>query len=146
MSDIFEVPRRGERGEEEGMDPQLRRLLGALDPSATDSSYWTRFERSVLSRAGGELARRRAMAQLTVSDLVSSWARAVVPTALLAAAAAGLMLVDLPGGPALEQGAEAMVGVEEVLADGEGRETIPAILADESLPGAGGALFAAEIF
>jgi hypothetical protein len=78
-----------------------------------------------------------------VSELVSSWARTVVPGALLAAAAAGIHLLDLPASPLDD---DDVLGVEEVLTDGLEGEPIPAQVADEALPEGGGALLAAEIF
>jgi hypothetical protein len=145
MSENYEVPRPNERYDGDAVDSRVRQLLGALDPGVEDGGYWLRFQRSIMQRAAGELARRRAMAELTVADLVSSWARAVVPTALLAAAVAGLLLIELPGSGVRDAGGESMLGVEEVLAEGMEGNRIPSVLSDESLP-ASGVVFAAEIF
>ncbi len=69
---------------------------------------------------------------------MSSWARAVVSTAALVAALAGLMLVRGAGPPALQ-----LVGVEELLVSEVEGETIPTLLAPETN---GTVAFAAEIF
>lgn len=91
-------------------DVQLARALELLDPASREANYWLRFRSWVVESAGPELARRRLTARLTVADVLNSWARTVVPTAVLAAAVAGMLLVR----------AEALVapqpiGVEELL-------------------------------
>jgi len=91
-------------------DVQLARALELLDPVSREANYWFRFRSWVVESAGPELARRRLTARLTVADVLNSWARTVVPTAVLAAAVAGMLLVR----------AEALVapqpiGVEELL-------------------------------
>jgi hypothetical protein len=83
-------------GPEAGL--RLDGVLRALDPGSKDRGYWVRFHRVVMEAARDELARRRMTAEVTVSELVTSWARAVVPTALIAAAAAAFLLVQT-GGP-----------------------------------------------
>jgi hypothetical protein len=146
MTEHIGVPWPAERDDEEAVDPRLRRLLGALDPAAADETYWPRFHRAILRQSASELARRRALADLSVTELVSSWARAVVPTALLAAAVAGLLLLDVPSAATWDTAPETVLGVEEVLNDGAVGQSIPAVLSDETLPDVQGALFAAEIF
>ena len=119
-------------------DDELAQALGLLDPAQQDSSYWFRFRSWVLSNASAELARRRLMHELTVADVMSSWARAVVSTAALAAALAGLLLVrgaDVPAPPP--------IGVEELLVSEVEGETIPVLLAPETN---GAVAFASEIF
>ena len=96
--------------EEEPEDRQAAGWLASLDPGRDDTSYWMRFHRSALESARFELARRRREAELTVVGVVSSWSRALLPAALTAAAAAGLLLVRPAG-----QDAEALVPVEEIL-------------------------------
>lgn len=91
-------------------DVQLARALELLDPVTREANYWFRFRSWVVESAGPELARRRLTARVTVADVLNSWARTVVPTAVLAAAVAGMLLVR----------AEALVapqpiGVEELL-------------------------------
>ena len=124
--------------DELGQDEDLAQALGLLDPARQDPNYWFRFRSWVLSSAGAELARRRLMHELTVADVMSSWARAVVSTAALAAALAGLLLVRGADAPALQP-----VGVEELLVSEVEGETIPTLLA----PTTNGAVaFASEIF
>jgi len=103
-----------------------------LDPGMKDPGYWPRFHRNVMERVSPELARRRARAELTVSGVVRSWARTVVPAAL-AAAAAALFLIALestPGSVDLE-----LAGIEELLVVELEDEPIPVVLSDE--PGSG---------
>jgi len=119
-------------------EDELAQALGLLDPAQQDPSYWVRFRSWVVSNAGAELARRRLVRELTVADVMSSWARAVVSTAALVAALAGLMLVRGAGPPALQ-----LVGVEELLVSEVEGETIPTLLAPETN---GMVAFAAEIF
>lgn len=75
----------------------------ALDPGWDDPRYWDRFQERTLALAEPELARRRrALERLTVSDVVTSWSRTVVPVAMAAAAAAVMVLWNQPpdgGGP-----------------------------------------------
>ena len=119
-------------------EDELAQALGLLDPAQQDPSYWVRFRSWVVSNAGAELARRRLIRELTVADVMSSWARAVVSTAALVAALAGLMLVRGAGAPDLQ-----LVGVEELLVSEVEGETIPTLLAPETN---GMVAFAAEIF
>jgi hypothetical protein len=83
--------------------------LGALDPAAQDPRYWERFQARVMLAAAPELRRRRARGEVvTVTDVVLSWGRMLVPTALAAAVAAGLLIT--PRTPEPE-----MLGLEETL-------------------------------
>lgn len=93
-----------------GMDMELHDALRSLDPGDRDEAYWTRFGNWIVSGAGAELSRRRALASMTVADVLVGWARTLVPTAMVAAALAGLMLVQA-------QGAESPtpLGIEEML-------------------------------
>lgn len=79
-----------------GQDPEIAAWLRALDPASGDPSYWLRFRSWVMESAGPELARRRLLADVTVGDVLQSWSRTLVPTALLAAAVAGLALLRGP--------------------------------------------------
>lgn len=79
-----------------GQDPEIAAWLRALDPAAEDPNYWLRFRSWVMESAGPELARRRLLADVTVGDVLQSWSRTLVPTALLAAAVAGLALLRGP--------------------------------------------------
>lgn len=139
--------RQGDRVSSEGIDPRVRQWLSSLDPAETDPAYWLRFQQSVMRRASRELARRRALADLTVTDVVSGWARTVVPSALLAAAAAAVFLLQPQPTAVAGTSTERVLQVEEVLAEGDG-QSIPAVLSDEALQGAmpSGVMFASEIF
>ena len=117
------TPRRNDEyamTDEEGRDMQLAEALSVLDPATDDPNYWLRFQSWVVHSAGPELARRRLMAQLTVGDVMNSWARTLLPTAVLAAALAGLLLFR--GAPT-----PAPIGVEELLTSEVEGETIPAL-------------------
>lgn len=103
-----------------GRDPELEAALSVLDPASRDPNYWFRFRSWVMTGAARELSRRRFVARLTVGDVLESWARALVPTAALVAAIAGLLLLrgeplgDLPP-----------IGVEELLVSEIEGSTIP---------------------
>ena len=121
-----------------GRDMELAEALSALDPARGDPNYWLRFRSWVMGAAARELSRRRLMAQLTVGDVMQSWARTVVPTAVATALLAGLLLIR---GGALS--APLPIGVEELLVSEIPGETIPMMLeAEES----GAVAFASEIF
>jgi hypothetical protein len=115
--------------DELGRDMELASALQFVDPATDDANYWLRFRAWVMKSAATELARRRLVAELTMGDVVTSWARAVVPTALAAAVVAGLVLL---------RGAEVVgppvpVGVEELLVVDLEEEAIPsALAADEA--------------
>lgn len=97
----------------ETRDGRVASWLSELDPGRDDPMYWMRFHRGVLADGRFELARRRRAADLTVAGVVSSWSRALVPVALAAAAAAGIMLAQ----PTLDM-TDAPLLVEEVLTMG----------------------------
>jgi hypothetical protein len=103
--------------DELGRDRQLAEALVQLDPASRDPKYWLRFRTWVMTGATLELARRRMMTQMTVGDVVHSWARALVPTALLAAAVAGILLWRFGSAPPMT--------VEEMLVSEIQGETIP---------------------
>jgi hypothetical protein len=130
--------RRGLDADDMGRDMALAEALGALDPSSRDPNYWLRFRGWVVTGASRELARRRLMAELTVGDVLTSWARMVVPTAVLAAAMAGMMLMR--GGGVTEH----PIGVEELLVSDIPRETVPVLLSPDAATGV--VAFASEIF
>lgn len=104
------------------VDMQIHGALRAFDPGADDPGYWTRFGDVVVSGATQELARRRMLASMTVSEVLIGWARTLVPTALVAAAFAGLVLMK--GAPT--QG-PATLGIEELLVSELQGFTIPQI-------------------
>lgn len=127
--------RRDKDGDETG-DAQVASALAFIDPADADPSYWIRFQSRVMQSAVPELARRRLMADLGVADVVTGWARALVPTAMLAAAIAMLLLfrdappVDvansLPLEDVLTAGIETQT-IPEALAQGEGSATTFAV-------------------
>jgi hypothetical protein len=102
-----------------GRDRELAEALCHLDPASQDPNYWIKFRKWVLNGATRELARRRMIAQMTVGDVVHSWARALVPTALLAAVLAGVVLWRIGSMPPIT--------VEELLVSEIQGETIPVL-------------------
>jgi len=100
-----------------GRDRDLAEALFHIDPASQDPRYWLRFRTWVMNGATLELARRRMVAQMTVGDVVHSWARALVPTALLAAVLAGILLWRVGSMPPMT--------VEELLISEIQGETIP---------------------
>lgn len=114
-------------------DPELMAALATLDPASHDPNYWLRFRWWVMSSAAAELSRRRLAVRLTVGDVVESWARALVPTAALVAALAGMLL--LRSEPASEW---PPIAVEELLLTEVDGGPVPYEVA--------GLTFAAEIF
>jgi hypothetical protein len=75
------------------IDVRTRALLGALDPDRRDPGYWHRFQLWVVNAAAPELARRRRATRATVSEVVFSWWRMLVPTALVTAVLAAVLLL-----------------------------------------------------
>ena len=106
MSDRCEQP----MTEESGVDVEIHRALRAFDPGEGDAGYWTRFEGWVVSSAAMELSRRRRLASMTIGDVLIGWARALVPTAMVAAGLPGLVLVRSGGTDTLPP-----LGLEEIL-------------------------------
>jgi hypothetical protein len=94
-------------GTEPEKDAWLEKTLTSLDPAQREPRYWFEFHRGVMLGAGSELARRRRMSEVTVSDVVSAWWRALVPAAAVAALAAFLALrpptTESPVGLRLEE-------------------------------------------
>ena len=78
--------------DELGRDLSLAQALETLDPVSQDPNYWLWFHSWVMTDAARELSRRRLLAELTVGDVLTSWARTVVPTALLVAGLAAIIL------------------------------------------------------
>lgn len=100
--------------------------LRNLDPGHPDDRYWTWFHQSVMTRAVAELAIRREMARASVSDVLASWSRSLVPAALVAAGIATIMTlaaqrtsVELTEGP---------VAFDEVLVGEMGQQFVAADL------------------
>lgn len=104
-----------------GRDSMVAEALETLDPAKADANYWFRFHGRVMAGASAELARRRMMARLTVVDVMASWSRTVVPTAMLAAAVAALILAR-SGSGALDSGSAA----QDILAELPG-EPVPVL-------------------
>ena len=99
--------------DEIGRDVVLEEHLAKLDPGSTEPGYWLRFHRDVMARAAGALAQRRLVARVTVADIVTSWSRMIVPTAALAAAMAGVMLLrSSPEEPAATASAAFAIPIE----------------------------------
>lgn len=95
-------------------DAWVQRALAPLDPAGRDPRYWFEFHRGVMLSAGAELARRRRAAEVTVSDVVFSWSRALVPAAAVASLVAFFLLE-----PAAVE-APAPIRLEEILWEGAG--------------------------
>lgn len=125
-------------------DMILAEALSALDPETYDSNYWFRFRGWVVSSAAGALARRRIPAELTIGDVLTSWARMVVPTAAVAAVAAAVLVrPDVP----LRQDVVAEplpIAVEEQLVSELPNDVVPMLLAPDAA--AGLVAFASDIF
>lgn len=130
----------GRRGDDLGPDVELTSALESVDPASWDPNYWMRFRARVLGRASAELARRRLMAELTVGDVLSGWARAIVPTAILAAAVAALILMRSASVAVPDRAT-----VEDLLVAGIQDQTIPAALSSDD-GGASMVAFAGESF
>jgi len=112
------------------VDSVLSEALGVLDPATDDPNYWLRFRGWVVSGAGAELSRRRRMVEITVADVLSSWARPLLPTAALAAALAGIVLVRSGETPV-----DQLVAVEELLVSEMSVERARILLSPEDAPG-----------
>lgn len=122
-------------------DPRMEEWLSLADPAEGRPGYWASFHRNVMEAARFELARRRRLADLTVAGTVTSWARTVVPSAVLTAAAAAVILLLVPP-PATV--AEVDLSVEELLSVGLEGDPIPAELDEEGAMSV--TLVAGEIF
>jgi hypothetical protein len=117
----------------------LADALLSLDPASTDPNYWFRFRGWVMSGAARELAQRRLMAELTIGEVMTSWARTLVPTAALAAAVAAFVLIRATT-PAPTQ----HVGLEELLVTDVPVETQPVFLSPDGA--AGIVAFASDVY
>ena len=136
---ITRMPHEFDSNDDLGPDLDLAEALARFDPEHQDPNYWYRFRQWILENAAGELARRRLIHELTVGEVITSWARTVVPVALLAAVLAGLLLMrDQSVVPVRS------VGIEELLVSGVEGQTIPATLAPSETSDA--VAFASEVF
>ena len=117
-------------GEDETRDLEIASALESVDPASGDPGFWTRFHSRVMQGAAPELARRRLMADLTVGEVLTGWARALVPTAVLAAAVAALVLMrQAPAAPPATLENILTAGIEtqtipEALHEGEGEVSV----------------------
>ena len=115
-----------------GRDIELEEQLRVLDPSQDDPSYWFRFRGWVMKEAEGELVRRRMSVDLTVEDLLESWARTVIPVAMAAGIAAITLIRSSPDdAPELFMA----VGVEELLVREIPAQTQPVLLSPNAAEG-----------
>lgn len=128
-----------ESSDELDRDKVVTEALASLDPANLEPNYWFRFHGRVMARARSELAHRRMLADLTIGDVMASWSRTLVPTAVLAAAVAVLLLARAGSGP-LQQ----VVSVEEFLLTDIPAETVPAMRTTDAQ--VSDAIFASEIF
>lgn len=121
------------------IDSQVRAMLATLDPEHSDPGYWLRFERWAVNSAAPELARRRRLAVATVSDVVLSWWRALVPIAAVAAALAGVVLLRAwaPAAPI------AYMSVDEQILEGVEAPVMPTF---EMADAEGGIVLVNEVF
>ena len=104
-------------------DQVVSDALRRFDPATEDPTYWFRFHRRVMASARRELAGRRMLADLTMSEIMAGWARTVVPTALLVAATAALLLFRSPEVPG-----PLPLGVEQLLMEGPDGVGVPVVL------------------
>jgi anti-sigma-K factor RskA len=121
------------------IDVHTRGLLSVLDSEATDPGYWYRFHRWVVDSAAPQLARRRRVAAATVSDVMFSWWRTLVPAALATAAVAAAMLMR--GRPTTAP--VAYVDVDEILMVGIEAPEMPSF---EMASPDGGIVLVNEVF
>jgi len=123
----------------EEIDVHVRALLATLDPERTDPGYWHRLHRWVVNGAGPELARRRRAVNATVSEVVISWWRTLVPTAAAAAALATFLLLrqEAPRAPV------AYMDVDEMLLEGIDAPVMPVF---ETAGPDGGIMLVNEVF
>lgn len=70
--------------------------LQSLDPGPVDPGYWERFQARVMEEAAPALDRRLRGAHPTVPQLVLSWGRFVVPSAVAAATVAWMLVSQSP--------------------------------------------------
>lgn len=85
--------------------------LGEMDPGRHDPGYWARFHARVIEAAGPALRRRAELSRITMGDVLLSWSRLLVPGTLVAAAAAGVLLLV----PDLAEEPAPLLGFEEIL-------------------------------
>jgi hypothetical protein len=92
--------------------------FGILDPRLRSPGYWARLRGNVMERAANELYRRRLLRSVGVADLLQSWARMLVPAAVVAAAIGGVLLLRNPSNLAIDVEEALRLGLEDqTLAD-----------------------------
>jgi hypothetical protein len=74
-------------------DIEPRLDLTSIDPGDRDPHYWERFQHTVMRQAMPSLARRGKRVRVTVGGVVTSWSRLIVPSAVAAAAVAGVFFL-----------------------------------------------------
>ncbi len=122
-----------------GPDVELAEAFAHFNPDHRYPNYWLRFRQWILENAKGELARRRLIHELTVGDVMTSWAKTVVPVVLLAAVVAGLLLTRDQSAVPVQP-----MGIEELLVSEVEGQIIPAALAPSETSDA--VAFASEVF
>ena len=129
---------RHEAGGDRVVDPAEQAVPVAIDPEQADPGYWHRLHRMVMNAASAELARRRRALDATVSEVVLSWWRTLVPTAAMAAALAAFLLLRQPPSAPV-----AYVDVDEMLMEGIDGPVMPAF---ETASDDGGIIEVNEVF
>ena len=120
------------------LDADVSALLGTLDPERRDPGYWGRFHRWVVNSAVTELARRRRAAEATVTGVMLSWWRTLVPVAAAAAVLAGFLLLRRQAEPQLPD-----MTMDELLREGVEAPVMPSFETDDP---AGGIVVVNEIY
>ena len=107
---------RREQGRGDPSKPDVE--FGVLDPQLRSPGYWARLRGNVMERAANELYRRRLLRSVGVADLLQSWARILVPAAVVAAAIGGVLILRSPPNFAIDVVEVLWVGLEDqTLAD-----------------------------
>lgn len=122
------------------LEPEVS--IRILDPEDADPGYWERLHADIVSRAEGELVRRRR-ARFTIETQVVSWSRAILP---IAAAAAGVAfaLLTFEGSTSAT---EAFAGLEDVIVvPTDGEPPLPYFLHSDQEVDRDAVLFAVERF
>lgn len=104
------------------------RPLTPLDPARGDPNYWSRFHRRTSALAAPELARRVRRSGETVSGVVTTWSRAIVPLAAAAAATAALLIL---AEPAVDSEVPVAAEIGAMVESGSGEDPMSALLDSE---------------
>lgn len=109
------------------MEPRVP--MEALDPERGEPGYWDRFQARVMEAVRPALAERRRASE-TVGAVMLSWSRLVLP---LAAAAAVVAVLAVPGEPASESPLP-VAGIEELIRTPvDGEDPLPSFLHSEEV-------------